>query len=755
MVNFHPLPMCKSCILISIYFFFFSNLVFGQVNLKDKSSEELDEYLGAQLDSIMKIESKNPVLAIQMSQEAKSIAKKNKNLVRELQFNNRIGQSVLRTMDKPILDEFLEEGERLSKLALKPKGVANFYYLKYRYFSMVGPKDSVDLYLNKELNIREEIKDTTGIIGSYFNLANNSCDDIKCSLIYLRKAYNFAQIKKDSLRLAIAMGNMGNQYLVKSRDLDSSMFYFVESNKIFRRLKYNVAVAQGYFNMGKVYKFRGDYKNAIEYQIKHLNLREELGDIGGQITALHQLSNIYSLMDRPNDGLVYLLISHNLAKSKNSKRNLVHSLNSLGEFFIESNQDSALYYFNKCLELSEEIGEEKTIGAANTNIGKVYSLNGQFKIAEKYMNKGLEFSSTANAGEDFPVSLLALSEMYLDWFDQSKEANIQGPNLLEVEKILNRIEERIETNSQFEIEETLYKNYIRIYRARNENIPLAMYQEKLITLRDSFIEHRNIEVANDFAEKLKTADKEKEILALESKNKIVSFRNKMFACSLAGLGLFFSALFFFYKKLTTERNIQRRLKENQEFRTRISRNLHDDVSSLLNSLAMQSELAAVTVDHSNKKIYEEIAIKSRQAVDNLRDTVWAIDSSKDKFENLLDRIVDYGEDNLSIKNFEFKVDKVNWKSELDLNPAFKQNIYLIFKESVTNILKHSTGTAVKLIIGFKNQNFIMSIHDNGSNFIEKKSGVGMSSIKKRAKELGGHITFKTTHGFLTDLQIPL
>ncbi len=118
-------------------------------------------------------------------------------------------------------------------------------------------------------------------------------------------------------------------------------------------------------------------------------------------------------------------------------------------------------------------------------------------------------------------------------------------------------------------------------------------------------------------------------------------------------------------------------------------------------------------------------------------------------------LLDYGDDHLSIRNFDFKVDKVNWKSGLEINPAFRQNIYLVFKESIANILKHSTGTAVKLIIGFQNNNFLMKIHDNGTVFKGKTSGVGINSMKKRIQELGGNIIFDANDGYSTQVQIPL
>ena len=46
----------------------------------------------------------------------------------------------------------------------------------------------------------------------------------------------------------------------------------------------------------------------------------------------------------------------------------------------------------------------------------------------------------------------------------------------------------------------------------------------------------------------------------------------------------------------------------------------------------------------------ELSEMSREAMERMRDTVWAIDARKDKYENLIDRMRDFAEKNLERKN---------------------------------------------------------------------------------------------------------
>ena len=135
-----------------------------------------------------------------------------------------------------------------------------------------------------------------------------------------------------------------------------------------------------------------------------------------------------------------------------------------------------------------------------------------------------------------------------------------------------------------------------------------------------------------------------------------------------------------------------RIRALESIRTRISSDLHDDVGSILSGLAMQSQMIALTAQEHQKGPLIEISDMSHEAMDRMRDTVWAIDSRKDKYENLIDRMRAFAEKNLNLKqithDFEVTVDD----ARRFIDPQKRQNIYLIFKEAISNICKHSDAT---------------------------------------------------------------
>jgi two-component system NarL family sensor kinase len=83
-----------------------------------------------------------------------------------------------------------------------------------------------------------------------------------------------------------------------------------------------------------------------------------------------------------------------------------------------------------------------------------------------------------------------------------------------------------------------------------------------------------------------------------------------------------------------------------------------------------------------------------------------------------------------------------------LDPALKQNIYLVFKESINNIIKHANASKVEISLHQKSNYFEMIIQDNGQGFHLKESftGHGLRNMKRRAKAIGATFDIQNKNG---------
>src|SRR5207302_7503438 len=95
--------------------------------------------------------------------------------------------------------------------------------------------------------------------------------------------------------------------------------------------------------------------------------------------------------------------------------------------------------------------------------------------------------------------------------------------------------------------------------------------------------------------------------------------------------------------------------------------------------------------------------------------------------------------------------------ELDIN--VRLDFFLIFKESVNNLIKYSKASFAEINIILEDQHLKMSVTDNGVGFDlnNYRPGIGLENIHKRARQINGTITIKSAlnEGTSVVLQIPV
>ncbi len=220
------------------------------------------------------------------------------------------------------------------------------------------------------------------------------------------------------------------------------------------------------------------------------------------------------------------------------------------------------------------------------------------------------------------------------------------------------------------------------------------------------------------------------------------------------------------------RELERQLALERE-RTRISKDLHDDIGSSLTRITMFSEVANLelhklkavddsSIGHAKKlsSLLEDISQNSRDIIETMSDVIWSIDPRNDTLDNLTLRMKNYITRLLAAKNISYDISIAPELLEMQLPIAFKRNIYLIFKEILNNIIRHSQASKVSLSIHHNANILSISISDNGQGFDPGQSfiGNGIRNIRQRTESLGGEIRINsnpmTGTSIAVELKIP-
>lgn len=181
-----------------------------------------------------------------------------------------------------------------------------------------------------------------------------------------------------------------------------------------------------------------------------------------------------------------------------------------------------------------------------------------------------------------------------------------------------------------------------------------------------------------------------------------------------------------------------------EERRRIARDLHDDLGTRLSHISLVASHADNTISHEGaKEAFGKISSMSRDLIGALSETVWMLSPKNDDLESLVDFLYRLVNELCRLKKIRCRVDAVHVTENRPISYDFRHNVSLAVKESVNNALKHSEATEIRMSIELENDVLTVTITDNGIGFSEDEvqAGLGLESIKRRMKAVGGTCKF--------------
>jgi Y_Y_Y domain/Histidine kinase len=198
----------------------------------------------------------------------------------------------------------------------------------------------------------------------------------------------------------------------------------------------------------------------------------------------------------------------------------------------------------------------------------------------------------------------------------------------------------------------------------------------------------------------------------------------------------------------------------QAVRNKIASDLHDDVGSTLSSINIFSKFARDHLPKNPKEtdeLLKRINTSTVKMMDNMSDIVWSINPQNDTLKSLVLRIRSHAAEVLGSMGIKTEFDQVI-DEDLQLNMTSRKNIFLITKEAINNIAKHSGASIAHLSFRVEKGNLMITIGDNGPEASDdgsiNKGGNGAKTIRSRAKELDAEVEIAPSMKKIA-LQIPL
>ena len=189
-------------------------------------------------------------------------------------------------------------------------------------------------------------------------------------------------------------------------------------------------------------------------------------------------------------------------------------------------------------------------------------------------------------------------------------------------------------------------------------------------------------------------------------------------------------------------------------RARIARDIHDDLGASLTLIAVLGDLAKK--EKTGERI-EKMSATARQAVTSLDEIVWAVNPRNDTLSHLLDYAGQFATGYLRAAGIRCLLDVPELLPSSEVPSDVRHNLFLVIKEGLQNIVKHSRATEVWLRVTTGSTLRIV-IEDNGRGF-EKNAqdpwADGLRNMRERMSEIGGECRVESRVGTGTIITIGL
>jgi signal transduction histidine kinase len=193
-------------------------------------------------------------------------------------------------------------------------------------------------------------------------------------------------------------------------------------------------------------------------------------------------------------------------------------------------------------------------------------------------------------------------------------------------------------------------------------------------------------------------------------------------------------------------------------RTRIARDLHDEIGANLTHISILSTLASQAVSEQSQGARQhcvEAAQVAQQTVRAFDEILWSVNPKNDTLHSLSHYICRYAEENMAPAGIACRFELDDSFPNLLLLPNCRHSLLLAVKEVLHNVIKHARARRVEIKCGMEtNRVFLVRLSDDGRGMDSRagvsspaaREGQGMENLRRRLTELGGTCVIESQSG---------
>lgn len=215
-----------------------------------------------------------------------------------------------------------------------------------------------------------------------------------------------------------------------------------------------------------------------------------------------------------------------------------------------------------------------------------------------------------------------------------------------------------------------------------------------------------------------------------------------------------------FLKIRISQYLQKEQEKRDEFsrlRQEMARDFHDEMGNHLASIINMVNVLKLRLkacDDQTQTVLDKIEQSSKSLFDGTREFMWTIDPENDNMEDILVYLRDYGVEFFSNTSIEFVVGKnlISNVGNLPVITGSSRHIIAIFKEAMTNCLKHSGAQKVTLDTIYNGDSLSVRVTDDGQG-LRGRMGRGLKNMQIRALKVNAILKCESfKNGFTVELK---
>lgn len=507
-------------------------------------------------------------------------------------------------------------------------------------------------------------------------------------------------------------------------------------------------------SLGQIADLRGQYVASLKLTFQALALATTSDTRRFNTSLKIQLGTTYAQVGAYADARNYLFDALRVARHQDypDRENL--ALSALGEICRQQQQwGAARAYFTQSMAVSQRLGNTPAVLAAQLSLALVSEAEEDGTEAARLGQQVLVRLQAAHLVLLVPQAQALLARMALRAGQQAQAIAYGEQSLAASYRIHSpaRIRDASGTLAQAYAESCDFAQAFRALRRFNAAKDSLTGD---VTRRRAALLEFNHQQAEQQAE-IRLLTQQNHLQAQEQElGRLHQQRTRLLSGAVGLLGLLLAGRAF-------QQYRRRQAGRDTALRARLAADLHDDVGSLLTQIGLQSDLlrdapasAAQTLARLNC-----LGDTSRRAARQMADVVWGLHASSALLPEVLAHMRDHAHEVFSYAGLTVDFAVTANVPALYPSVAVCQNLYLIYKEALHNVVKHAHGaTLVTVRLSYKAGQLGLSVRDNApgpASVAARPGGHGLHNMRQRAAAVGGtlHLVADAT-GFAVVAGLP-